>query len=82
MEPINLEFPCDAEAFKHLRMAAAGQGLYLPDEAHGEIEYKGIKARFTYDGRVLRITVYDKPWVYPSSVVKSRLEEAITKAMA
>ncbi len=70
----------DADQWQHIREAFRLEGVDVPDEAAGEIEQDGIKARFTFDGQTLRVTVTDKPFLYPESVVKRRLENFIESA--
>ncbi len=70
----------DPEEWQRIRSAFARKGVDVPDMAQGEIEQSGIKARFTYDGETLQVTVTDKPFVYPERLVRSRLEDFIENA--
>ena len=76
LQPIAL----DPDEWGRVRSAFAREGVDVPDMASGEIEQSGIKARFTYDGSTLRVTVVEKPWLYPEGVVRSHLTEFIENA--
>ena len=81
MKSIDLEFQITPAGFQSVRRKFASEGVVVPDATNGELEQSGVKARFTYDGRLLRVSVYDKPWAYPSGIVKSRLAEFIQSAI-
>lgn len=68
------------ERWQAVRARFKSQGVTVPDEASGEIDKDGIKAQFTYDGQVLRVTIIDKPWLYPAGTVAEKLTEFITEA--
>jgi len=76
LEPLELT----EQQWQIARTAFAKEGVDVPDEASGEISKDGIVARFTWDGHFLRITITDKPWIYPEKVIASRLTEFILTA--
>ena len=77
MDPINLTFQVSPEKFQAIRRHFAEHHVEVPDEASGELEQQGVKARFTYDGTTLSVTIYDKPWIYPARVVAEKLSNFI-----
>ena len=81
MTPIDLEFQIGPEKFQAVRRHFAEHHVAVPDEASGEIEQSGVKARFTYDGITLRVQVYDKPWIYPEAKVIEKLSDFINSAI-
>lgn len=82
MDPINLNFDVSPDQWKQVRAAFGREGVDVPDEAAGEIHRSGVKARFTYDGSRLAVTVYDKPLLYPAGVVMTKLKTFIEEAIA
>ncbi len=81
MTPIELEFKLTPAAFQAVRRHFAEHHVEVPDEASGEIEQSGVKARFTYDGQVLRVTVYDKPFLATDSLVIAKLTDFIESTL-
>lgn len=81
MTPDPLQFTITPEQWQGVRAAFAKEGVDVPDEAAGEISQSGIRARFTFDGARLSVTVYDKPFIYPIRVVVERVKNFIEDAI-
>lgn len=78
---IELQFDATPEQFQAVRRNFEKNGVDVPDEASGEIEQDDVKARFTYDGRTLRVSVYEKPWYAPESMVEEKLRDFIIASL-
>lgn len=81
MDPINLNFDVTPDQWQNVRSAFARKGVDVPDEAAGEISQSGIRARFTFDGARLSVTIYEKPFIYPIRVVVERVKNFIEDAI-
>jgi len=72
-------YPLTQEQFKALRTRLLEQGVTLPAEQQGRLEYsgiKGIKLDYYYDSEQQRLTltVVEKPWIVPMSLVWSKVD--------
>lgn len=76
-----LSFTLTPDEFEKVRHHFLQHGVKLPDEAAGEIYQKGVRCAFTFDGRVLRVTVIDKPWLVTQDYVEGKLREFIEQSL-
>jgi hypothetical protein len=61
---------------KKAQAAARGAGAsFCGDENTGAFAGSGVRGRYARSGSALAITIEDKPWLAPRSLVESKIRE-------
>jgi len=71
-------YPIDAALIERIKAMYGGINLSAPDfKVHFKVEVEGAKLDINYANSILTITVLDKPWYAPASMVFDRIEKFI-----
>ena len=68
-------YPLTPQGFAALRTRLLEQGVTLPAEAYGDLLYQGIKLRYSYDGEALQLSIQQKPFLIPASMIWEQLDK-------
>ena len=63
------------QGFAALRTRLLELGVTLPAEASGDLLYQGIKLRYSYDGEALQLSIQQKPFLVPASMIWERVDQ-------
>jgi hypothetical protein len=67
-------FTATPDQIASLRNQLYAEGVTLPDGNSGQITGDGITANFSYDGTTLTVTIIDKPWYIPASMIFDKIQ--------
>lgn len=76
-----IEVPMSEEQFATATRRLAANGIAL-DGPSGTIAKDGITAKYEHAAGLLRITVLDKPFLLPESLIEGRLKAYLEQSLA
>ncbi len=76
-----IEVPMSEEQFATATRRLAANGIAL-DGPSGTISKDGITAKYEHAAGLLRITVLDKPFLLPESLIEGRLKAYLEQSLA
>ena len=68
-------YPLTPQGFTALRTRLLELGVTLPTEAYGDLTYQGIKLRYSYDGEALQLSIQQKPFLIPASMIWEQVDK-------
>lgn len=75
-----LRFPMTREQFDARRAALAAKGIAITGDS-GEIDQRGVRVRYAYDGAVLSLEVFKKPMLVTRGYVEGKITEWFQEAV-
>lgn len=70
-------YPLTPSGFTALRTRLLELGVTLPAEDAGVLSYQGIVLNYNYDGITLTLSIRQKPFIVPSSMIWDQVDKWI-----
>jgi ABC-type sulfate transport system permease subunit len=71
-------YPLTQAGFHALRTRLLSMGATVPDGTDGTISTRGIVLKYHFDGKQLTLSILEKPFLIPSALIWSTVDEWLT----